>query len=118
MQNECNILRSENAKLERSNQLLTSRTSQTHDIRPSGIGQTPKRKAPTASVARVSKRPKTSQQKNDEQSVTETQEAIEGDFDFLDGLGTGEFLLLNKVTAFPPALGSIPDTPTIHVNQS
>jgi uncharacterized protein YdaT len=118
VQNECDILRSENAKLERSNQLLTSRMSQKHDAGPNDVGQAPKRKAPTASAARVCKRPKTSQQKSVEQSVDETQEAIEANFDFLDGLGTGEPLLFNKTTAFSPALGLSSVTPIIHVDQS
>lgn len=90
VQNECDVLRSENTKLERSNQLLTNRTAQPHDNELSTL----KRKSQTASTARACKRPKASQQKTAEQSVDETQEAIENDFDFLDGIGEGRSIAL------------------------
>jgi len=88
-QDECNRLRSVNIKLERSNQQLSQRTSITPDERPSTATNTSKRKAPTSPI-RSSKRPKASSSKVVEQSVAETQEGIESDFDFLDELGDGE----------------------------
>jgi hypothetical protein len=80
-------LRSETIKLERSNHMLTTHTSCTSDIIPSNAMNTSKRKAPAASPTRTVKRNKGTLQP--EQSVAETQEAIDDDFDFLDGLGQG-----------------------------
>ena len=88
MQTECDVLRSENIKLERSNQLLTSLAGQAQDGN-NKAAQAPKRKAQMASTVRVSKRLKASQPKIPEQSTNETQEAIEEDLEFLDGLGEG-----------------------------
>jgi hypothetical protein len=108
LQTECDVLRSENIRLERSNQVLTSATCQTDD---SGGGhgktaQASKRKAPTASTGRASKRTKASQQKTSEQSIIETQEAIEDDYNFLDGLGEGK-LDLHQTVANSTAKGTI-----------
>jgi cytochrome c biogenesis protein ResB len=91
LQTECDVLRSENIKLERSNQLLTSAPCQTHDGGGhSKTAQASKRKAPMASTVRASKRIKASQLKTSEQAIIQTQEAIEDDYDFLDGLGDGK----------------------------
>jgi hypothetical protein len=90
LQEKCNDLRSENIKLERSNHQLITRTSCIPDIDPTNTINTSKRKTPVASPTRNSKRPKGVQQV--EQSAAETQEGIDDDFDFLDGLGQGESL--------------------------
>ncbi|KAJ4366721.1 hypothetical protein N0V95_000050 [Ascochyta clinopodiicola] len=86
LQDECDGLRSENIKLERSNHSLTSRTSCTSDTVSINTMNTSKRKAQTASPARNAKRCKGAQQ--GENSTTETQEIIDDDFNFLDGLGS------------------------------
>ena len=88
---ECETLRKENAKLERSNHLLTNRASCTRDTSPVNAMNTSKRKARAASPARNLKRPKGVQQV--EHSVAETQEGIDNDFDFLDSLGQGKLPL-------------------------
>ncbi|KAF9692970.1 hypothetical protein EKO04_009070 [Ascochyta lentis] len=85
LQDECDNLRSENIKLERSNHSLTSRTSCTPDIVSVNTMNTSKRKARTASPTRNAKRPKGTQQV--ENSTAETEEVIEDDFEFLDSLG-------------------------------
>ncbi|KAF1349343.1 hypothetical protein EJ07DRAFT_169408 [Lizonia empirigonia] len=85
LQDECDSLRSENAKLERSNHHLTNLTSSTTDLVPGNTINTSKRKARAASPTRIVKRPKAAPQV--EQSVAETQDGIEDDFDFLDELG-------------------------------
>jgi hypothetical protein len=90
-QEECQKLRSINIRLERSNQTLSQRTSETpYDERPSTatIVTSTKRKAP-APLTRAPKRPKPSAYATSEQSNTHTQEGIENDYDFLEGLGEG-----------------------------
>lgn len=87
LQDECDSLRSENAKLERSNHHLTNLTSSMTDLVSGNTLNTSKRKARAASPTRTVKRPKAAPQV--EQSVAETQDAIEDDFDFLDELGQG-----------------------------
>jgi hypothetical protein len=107
LQTECDVLRSENIRLERSNQLITNATCQTHDGGGhSKTAQASKRKAPMASTGRASKRIKASQRKTSEQSVIETQEAIEDDYDFLDGLGEGK-PNLHQTVANSTAQGTI-----------
>ncbi|CAO2651733.1 Nn.00g000160.m01.CDS01 [Neocucurbitaria sp. VM-36] len=85
-QHECNQLRTINIKLERSNQTLSSRTTESipeADITP----RAPKRKPPAGSSTRAQKRPKLAQPKAKQGSVAEAQDVIESDADFLDGLG-------------------------------
>lgn len=92
LQAECNQLRSVNIKLERSNQLLASRSGAapaSARLSPTG----PKCKGATVSKARLSKRPKPAQQRTVQQAVAETQDTIESDSDFLDALGEGKFNL-------------------------
>lgn len=98
-QEECDRLQSINIRLERSNQLLSQRTSTGRDEcpstascdRPSTATSGSKRRA-AASPTRTVKRPRASPSKTSEQSVAETQEAIETDYKFLEGLGDGELL--------------------------
>lgn len=89
LQNECDDLRKENSRLERSNHSLTNHTSCTPDIAPINAMNTSKRKARAASPTRNVKRLKGDQPV--ERSVAETQEEIDDDMDFLDGLGQGKF---------------------------
>lgn len=88
LQDECDHLRTENSKLERSNHSLTNRTSCTPDVPPTNAMNVSKRKAGAKSPSRTVKRTKVDPQ--NENSAAETQEIIEDDFDFLDGLGQGE----------------------------
>ena len=88
LQGECEDLRSENIKLERSNQNLTSLTSYTPDSVPANAMNTSKRKARALSPTRNMKRPKLAQRV--EHSVAETLDSIDDDLDFLDGLGQGK----------------------------
>jgi hypothetical protein len=83
-QEECQRLRTINIRLERSNHTLTQRTSSSS---PGPASTASKRKA-AASPIRSSKRPKAS----GEQTVAQTQEAIENDYDFLERLGDGGML--------------------------
>ncbi|KAF1927596.1 uncharacterized protein M421DRAFT_64772 [Didymella exigua CBS 183.55] len=85
LQDECDQLRHENSRLERSNHSLTIRTSCTLDAAPVNAMNTSKRKGRAASPARNAKRLKGDQ--SIERSVAETQEEIDHDMDFLDGLG-------------------------------
>ncbi|KAF2628570.1 hypothetical protein BU25DRAFT_439516 [Macroventuria anomochaeta] len=85
LQDECDDLRSENSRLERSNHMLTNRTSCASDLAHTNAMNTSKRKARAASPVRNVKRPKVNQQL--EHSVAETQEVIDDDMDFLDRLG-------------------------------
>lgn len=87
LQNECDNLRSENIKLERSNHHLTSLTNHISEPVPANAMNTSKRKARATSPMRTVKRPKAGQQA--ELSVAETQDGIDDDMDFLDGLGQG-----------------------------
>jgi hypothetical protein len=84
-QEECDRLRSINIRLERSNHLLSQRTGTTPDERPSTANTATKRKAPASS----SRAPKRGKAVSVEQSVAQTQEGIESDFDFLEELGDG-----------------------------
>ena len=88
LQEENDQLRNENTRLERSNHSLTSRTSYTSDFAPVNTINTSKRKARAASPTRNPKRLKGDQPVD--RSVTETQEEIDDDMDFLDGLGQGK----------------------------
>jgi len=85
-QEECDRLQSVNIRLERSNQMLSQRTSATPDDRPSTATMSPKRKA-NSSPLRATKRTKNL---TVDKSVAQTQEDIEEDFDFLEELGDGE----------------------------
>ncbi|KAH6625235.1 hypothetical protein C7974DRAFT_196629 [Boeremia exigua] len=85
LQDECDHLRHENSRLERSNHSLTHRSSCTSDAAPVNAMNTSKRKARTSSPTRNVKRQKESQPV--QRSVTETQEDIDDNMDFLDGLG-------------------------------
>ena len=88
LQDDCNQLRNENSRLERSNHSLTSRDNCAVDYAPVNTMNTSKRKARAASPVRNAKRPKGDQPV--ERSVAETLEEIDEDMDFLDGLGQGE----------------------------
>jgi hypothetical protein len=86
-QDECNRLQSINVRLERSNHQLSQQANTVSQerpgtARPSTAAGSPKRKA-DASLTRSPKRPKPSA----DQTVAQTQEGIEHDFAFLDGLG-------------------------------
>lgn len=86
---ECNRLQSINVRLERSNHQLSQQVNSNSlerpgAARPGTASGSSKRKA-DASPTRSPKRPKPSP----EQTVAETQEGIEHDFVFLDGLGDG-----------------------------
>jgi hypothetical protein len=72
--------------------MLSQRTSMTPDDRPSTPTTGSRRKA-AASPTRSPKRPKASSTKTEEHSVAETQEGIENDFEFLEGLGEGHLLM-------------------------
>jgi hypothetical protein len=87
-QEECDRLRTINTKLERSNQLLSSRSGTTpdHDI----IVPVAKRKAPSASSVRSPKKPRATPQSQAQKSVAAAQDTIENDLDFLEVLGAGK----------------------------
>lgn len=89
LQDDCDQLRNENSKLERSNHSLTSRESYTPGNAPINVVDASKRKARAASPSRNVKRLKGDHPV--ERSVAETQEEIDEDMDFLDGLGLGKF---------------------------
>lgn len=84
-QEECSRMRSINIRLERSNQQLSQQTNTTQDVRQSTASSVSKRKA-AVSPTRSPKR----QKPPAEQTVAQTQEAIEEDYVFLDGLGIGK----------------------------
>ncbi|KAF1938442.1 hypothetical protein EJ02DRAFT_446848 [Clathrospora elynae] len=84
-QDECDRLRSINTKLERSNQLLSSRTNIILDPDPSV--PPPKRKAPPSSPIRAPKRPRPTQKTLAQQSTAAAQDTIENDSEFLEVLG-------------------------------
>jgi hypothetical protein len=88
-QDESDRLRSINIRLERSNHLLSQRTDINIDERPGTAPSVAKRKG-AASSMRSPKRPKPLAVKTAEQTVAQTQESIENDYGFLDGLGDGE----------------------------
>lgn len=88
LQRENDQLRNENSRLERSNHSLTSRIGSSSDLAPVNAMNTSKRKARAASPTRNAKRLKENQPVD--RSVAETQEEIDEDMDFLDGLGQGE----------------------------
>jgi hypothetical protein len=69
--------------------MLAQRTSIIPDARSSTPTGT-RRKA-AASPTRPPKRPQTSFVKPEEHSIAETQEGIENDFEFLEGLGEGVY---------------------------
>jgi hypothetical protein len=87
-QDECDRLQSINVKLERSNQQLSQRMSTGLDERPSTVSNASKRRA--ASPVRTVKQPRASPSKALEHSVSQTQEAIENDYEFLEGFGDGK----------------------------
>ncbi|KAH7380527.1 hypothetical protein DE146DRAFT_749377 [Phaeosphaeria sp. MPI-PUGE-AT-0046c] len=82
-QDECSRLRSTNVRLERSNHQLSQQVKIDPQERRGTASGFSKRKA-AASPTRSPKRPKPSV----EQTIAETQEGIEHDFVFLDGLGS------------------------------
>jgi hypothetical protein len=90
-QEECDRVRTINIRLERSNHMLSQQTSTTPDDRPSTATSTSKRKA-AATQARLPKRPKAPASKTEAQSVAQTQEGIENDYEFLEGLGQGKLI--------------------------
>ena len=98
LQDERDNLRRENNRLERSNHMLTNRSSCTPDIAPANAMNTSKRKAQTASPTRNVKRLKGNQQV--EHSAAETQEGIDDDFDFLDGLGQGKPQCCSRISTY------------------
>jgi hypothetical protein len=83
-QEECSRLRMVNIRLERSNQALSQQTNSNHDERPATPSAAVRRRA--ASPTRPTKRPKAQA----EQTVSQTQEGIENDYEFLENLGAGE----------------------------
>ncbi|KAJ4987661.1 hypothetical protein SVAN01_06828 [Stagonosporopsis vannaccii] len=85
LQDECDHLRNENSRLERSNHSLAHSTACTPDMSPVNALQPSKRKARAVSPARCVKRMKIDQPV--ERSAAETQEEIDEDMEFLDGLG-------------------------------
>ncbi|KAJ8115876.1 hypothetical protein OPT61_g2568 [Boeremia exigua] len=85
LQDECSHLRNENSRLERSNHSLAHHTGLVPDGATANAMNTSKRKARVGSPARNVKRQKGEQPV--ERSVAETQEEIDNDMDFLDGLG-------------------------------
>jgi hypothetical protein len=89
VQEENDRLRSINIRLERSNHLLSQHTNTTPDERPGTAPGIAKRKS-AASPTRSPKRPKPPLLKSAEQTVAQTQEGIESDYNFLEGLGDGE----------------------------
>jgi len=110
---ECDRLQSINIRLERSNHQLSQRNnifpdelssvtsperpstavpakaSTATNTRPSTANNAAKRQAP-ASLTRPPKRPRASAAKSLEQSISQTQDGIESDFEFLEGLGNGD----------------------------
>jgi hypothetical protein len=86
-QDESDRLRGINIRLERSNHLLSQRTTETEE-RPGTAPSIGKRKG-AVSPTRSPKRPKPPPFKT-EQTVAQTQESIENDYGFLEGLGDGE----------------------------
>ncbi|KAF1918578.1 hypothetical protein BDU57DRAFT_444161 [Ampelomyces quisqualis] len=81
-QEECNRLRSINIRLERSNQALSQQTNSTQDERLGTLTTVAKRRA-AASPTRPTKRPKAAVS----QTVSQTQEGIDSDYEFLEALG-------------------------------
>jgi hypothetical protein len=86
-QDENDRLRGINIRLERSNHLLSQRTTEAEE-RPGTAPSTGKRKG-AVSPTRSPKRPKPPPFKT-EQTVAQTQESIENDYGFLEGFGDGE----------------------------
>ncbi|KAL5113996.1 hypothetical protein ACEQ8H_008101 [Pleosporales sp. CAS-2024a] len=112
-QDECERLQSINIRLERSNQSLSQRMSvpsaqaldTATDERPMaanstrpGTANATKRKAP-ASPSKSSKRPRVPAAKASEPTVAQTQESIENDFEFLEGLGADGSALVDALFA-------------------
>ncbi|KAF3047002.1 hypothetical protein E8E12_010194 [Didymella heteroderae] len=114
LQYENDQLRNENSRLERSNHSLASRTGCTTDSAPVNAMNTSKRKARAASPTRITKRLKGDQPV--ERSVAETLEEIDGDMDFLDGLGQeGANLTESLFTTHKLCRTSTPDADTLCV---
>lgn len=95
-QDECSRLQSINVRLERSNHQLSQQVNtdpreRPGTARPGTASSSTKRKAATSPI-RAPKRPKPSV----EQTVAQTQESIEQDFVFLDGLGDGKSALISN----------------------
>lgn len=91
VQAECDDLQSRNTKLERSNHRLAANGNVDPDISDVRAPTSPKRKTRTSSPARTSRR---SPERSHEQSLADTQDAIDCDLDFLDALGKGSYCLV------------------------
>lgn len=94
LQERCNDLQIENSRLERSNHSLTKHTTCVPESSPGSVTNASKQKARGASPIRIARRRKGDQQA--ERSVAETQNEIDDDMDFLDGLGEGKFLIASS----------------------
>ncbi|KAH4043155.1 hypothetical protein HBH98_231250 [Parastagonospora nodorum] len=129
---ECDRLQGIIIRLERSNHQLSQRTNTfpeklpsvtstavpakaspaTH-TRPSTANNGAKRHAPV-SLTRAPKRPRASATKAPEQSISQTQDGIESDFEFLEGLGNdGKVLLESLYTTHQLCRASAPDAETL-----
>ncbi|KAF3009798.1 hypothetical protein E8E13_010086 [Curvularia kusanoi] len=85
LQTQCDSLRTENSRLERSNRSLTKGAGCDVNPMPSNNTSASKRKPRSISPARSPKRRKDNDQA--ERSIADTQDEIDEDMDFLDNLG-------------------------------
>ncbi|KAJ4376301.1 mitochondrial 54S ribosomal protein YmL35 [Neocucurbitaria cava] len=114
--NECDELRSINVKLERSNHSLSSRASETISDGDTTV-RTSKRKPPTGSSSRAQKRSRPTQQRSTRDALSEAQDVIESDADFLDGLGEeGTTLTEALFTTHNLCRAAKPDTENLCLN--
>ena len=98
MQQECDKLRSINIKLERSNQLLATQASNMNHSDPTGRGS--KRKSLSTLPTKTAKRTKaTSRKKSAEQLISDAQDVIESDSNFLHTLGVGKTSLYSALAS-------------------